>query len=263
MSTEHHLIHLEVRDHYAAAANVAETGQSACCGPDNSKWGLAHYDEVDELPGAATLASLGCGNPTAVAELREGETVLDLGSGGGIDVLLSSKRVGPTGYVYGLDMTPEMLTLARRNATEAGATNVEFLEGQIEHVPLPDASVDVIISNCVINLSPDKPAVFAEMYRVLRPGGHFCVSDIVLEGRLPEAVREVATLYAGCISGAEQKSAYLEHLTKAEFQSVAVRKEKDIVIPEDTLQLLAAELKPEQRTFAGSRILSVTVTGIK
>lgn len=222
MSTEHHLIHLEVRDHYAAAANVAETGQSACCGPDNSKWGLAHYDEVDELPGAATLASLGCGNPTAVAELREGETVLDLGSGGGIDVLLSSKRVGPTGYVYGLDMTPEMLTLARRNATEAGATNVEFLEGQIEHVPLPDASVDVIISNCVINLSPDKPAVFAEMYRVLRPGGRLGVSDVITDDHLTDTERLERGSFVGCIAGALAITQYENGLRDAGFTDVTI-----------------------------------------
>ena len=222
MSTEHHLIHLEVRDHYAAAANAAETGQSACCGPDNSKWGLAHYDEVGELPGAATLASLGCGNPTAVAELREGETVLDLGSGGGIDVLLSSKRVGPTGYVYGLDMTPEMLPLARRNATEAGATNVEFLEGQIEHVPLPDASVDVIISNCVINLSPDKPAVFAEMYRVLRPGGRLGVSDVITDDHLTDTERLERGSFVGCIAGALAITQYENGLRDAGFTDVTI-----------------------------------------
>lgn len=222
MSTEHHLIHLEVRDHYAAAANVAETGQSACCGPDNSKWGLAHYDEVGELPGAAALASLGCGNPTAVAALREGETVLDLGSGGGIDVLLSSKRVGPAGYVYGLDMTPEMLTLARRNATEAGATNVEFLEGQIEHVPLPDASVDVIISNCVINLSPDKPAVFAEMYRVLRPGGRLGVSDVITDDHLTDNERLERGSFVGCIAGALAVTQYENGLRDAGFTDVTI-----------------------------------------
>lgn len=222
MTKERHLIHVEVQEHYAAAAKVAETGQSACCGPDNSSWGLAHYDDLGDLPDAAALASLGCGNPTAVADLHEGETVLDLGSGGGIDVLLSAKRVGPTGYVYGLDMTPEMLALARRNAVDAGATNVEFLEGQIEHVPLPAAAVDVIISNCVINLSPDKPAVFAEMFRVLRPGGRVGVSDVVTDDHLTEAERLERGSFVGCIAGALGVSVYEQGLRDAGFSGVSI-----------------------------------------
>ena len=166
-------IHDVVRERYAAAAAQAAQGTGACCGPeDGIGAGLYSVLERDELPDAAVLASLGCGNPTSVADLREGERVLDLGSGGGIDVLLSAKRVGPTGRVFGLDMTDEMLALARRNADEAGATNVEFLKGQIEAIPLPAGSIDVVISNCVVNLAADKPAVFREIARVLRPGGH-------------------------------------------------------------------------------------------
>ena len=201
--TTHERIHSEVREHYADAARAAAAGTSACCGPDESTWvGTVNYDELGDLPDAAGLASLGCGNPTAVADLHEGDVVLDLGSGGGIDVLLSARRVGSTGFAYGLDFTPEMLELARRNAAEAGATNVEFLDGHIEAIPLPDASVDVVISNCVINLSPDKPAVFAEMYRVLRPGGRIGISDVVTEDRLSEDERRERGSYVGCIAGA-------------------------------------------------------------
>jgi SAM-dependent methyltransferase len=222
MSDTHERIYVEVRDHYADAARTAESGQAACCGPDDSKWGTAHYDDLGDLPDAAALASLGCGNPTAVADLNEGETVLDLGSGGGIDVLLSAKRVGPTGFAYGLDMTAEMLALARRNAAEAGATNVEFLEGRMERVPLPDASVDVIISNCVINLSPDKPAVFAEMHRVLRPGGRIGISDVVTEDRLTAAEREKRGSYVGCIAGALTVSEYETGLRETGFDDVSI-----------------------------------------
>jgi SAM-dependent methyltransferase len=222
MNTEPNRIHVEVRAHYAAAAKVAESGRAACCGPDNTAWGAAHYDDLGDLPGAAALASLGCGNPTAVADLHPGETVLDLGSGGGIDVLLSARRVGPTGFAYGLDMTPEMLALARRNAAEAGATNVEFLEGEIEHIPLPDGSVDVIVSNCVINLSPDKPAVFAEMRRVLRPGGRIGVSDVVTDDELSEAERLERGTYVGCIAGALPISAYGRGLRAAGFVDVSI-----------------------------------------
>lgn len=221
MTRSHERIHVEVREHYAAAAKVAETGAS-CCGPDQASWGLHHYDDVAGLPDAATLASLGCGNPTAVAELQPGETVLDLGSGGGIDVLLSARRVGPTGKAYGLDMTPEMLELARRNAAEAGATNVEFLEGHIERVPLPDGSVDVIISNCVINLSPDKDAVFAEMWRVLRPGGRIGVSDVVTDDHLTDAERLERGSYVGCIAGALPVGHYEQGLRGAGFTEISI-----------------------------------------
>jgi SAM-dependent methyltransferase len=221
MSTTPKAIYDEVRDYYADAARAASSGAS-CCGPDQTKWGAANYDDLGDLPDAASLASIGCGNPTAVADLRAGETVLDLGSGGGIDVLLSAKRVGPTGYAYGLDMTDEMLELARRNAAEAGATNVEFLHGHMEDIPLPDDSVDVIISNCVINLSPDKPAVFTEMRRVLRPGGRIGISDVVTVDELTDDERRERGSYVGCIAGALPISEYTQGLRDAGFVDVSI-----------------------------------------
>ena len=213
-STEHDTDALreQVRDRYAAAALAVGTGAGCGCGESSccsdveigSDFGAALYDADDRaaLPSTATLASLGCGNPTAVAELRAGETVLDLGSGGGIDVILSARRVGPEGTAYGVDMTDEMLDLARRNAREAGVGNVHFLKGTIEQIPLPDASVDVVISNCVVNLSVDKPAVLREIARVLRPGGRVGVADIVAEDRLSAADRAERGSFAGCIAGA-------------------------------------------------------------
>ncbi len=219
----------EVRDRYAALASAA--GEAGCCGGGSccggeadARFGATLYEagERGEVPDAAVLASLGCGNPTAVAELREGEVVLDLGSGGGIDVLLSARRVGPEGTVYGLDMTEEMLALARRNAAEAGATNVHFLEGHIEAIPLPAGSVDVVISNCVVNLSPDKPAVLAEAFRVLAPRGRLGISDVVAEDRLDEAERAERGSYVGCIAGALSKSEYERLLGEAGFEDVAV-----------------------------------------
>ena len=203
-------IHEEVRARYAQAALQAQSG--GCCSgePDSIGAGLYSALEQADLPEAAVLASLGCGNPTAVAELHAGERVLDLGSGGGIDVLLSARRVGPTGRAFGLDMTDEMLALAQRNAAQAGVTNVEFLRGQIEAIPLPAESVDVVISNCVINLAADKPAVFREIARVLKPGGRMGVTDIVAEDRLTPAQRGERGSYAGCIAGA---------LSFSEFQS--------------------------------------------
>ncbi len=187
-------VEAEVRRYYAVAAVAAAGGSAACCGPQADQFGAGLYDDLAGLPDAAALASIGCGNPVAVADLRPGEVVLDLGSGGGIDVLLSARRVGPTGTAYGVDFTAEMLELARRNAAEAGATNVEFLEGRIDAVPLPDDSVDVIISNCVVNLAADKPAVFAEMHRLLRPGGRIGISDVVTEDRLSAAERAARQL---------------------------------------------------------------------
>ena len=196
-------IHEIVRERYAAAATHAATGSGACCGPEEGIGaGLYSALEQAELPDAAVLASLGCGNPTAVAELREGDRVLDLGSGGGIDVLLSAKRVGPSGRAIGLDMTDEMLALAQRNAAEAGATNVEFLKGTIEAVPLPADSVDVVISNCVVNLAADKPAVFREIARVLKPGGRIGITDIVADDALTTEQRAERGSYVGCIAGA-------------------------------------------------------------
>src|SRR6476659_927396 len=205
-------IHDAVRERYAEAARVAAAGRTdsaakgSCCSADASEpiWGELLYDDADRssLPDAAVLASLGCGNPIAVADLHPGERVLDLGSGGGIDVLLSAKRVGPTGRAFGVDMTDEMLALAQANAAQAGATNVEFLKGHIEALPLPAESIDVVISNCVVNLAADKGAVFAEIARVLRPGGRIGISDIVAEDSLSPEVRAERGSYAGCIAGA-------------------------------------------------------------
>jgi arsenite methyltransferase len=212
-----------VRARYAAAAKSVADGTRAsdCCGTD---FGSALYGagERDELPVEAVSASLGCGNPTAVAELRAGEVVLDLGSGGGIDVLLSARRVGPTGKAYGLDMTDEMLALARDNAARAGATNVEFLKGTIESIPLPDRTVDVVISNCVINLSVDKPAVLAETFRVLRPGGRFGVSDVVAEDTLTAEQRAERGSYVGCIAGALSFTEYRDGLAAAGFTDIGI-----------------------------------------
>ena len=224
----------EVRRRYAESARaVTEATDSASCGGGNccandaassASFGEALYDaeERGTLPKAATLASLGCGNPTAVAELREGEIVLDLGSGGGIDVILSARRVGPTGVAYGLDMTDEMLALARRNAAGAGVRNVHFLKGHIEAIPLPAESVDVIISNCVINLSVDKSAVLLEMARVLAPGGRIGISDVVAEDRLSPQERAARGSYVGCIAGALSKGEYEQGLAAAGFQDVSV-----------------------------------------
>src|SRR5215211_2739789 len=234
MSTAADDLREEVRRRYAASARaVGETrdgcgcGSGSCCADgdsDAAKFGEALYDaeQRGELPEAATLASLGCGNPTAVAELREGETVLDLGSGGGIDVILSAKRVGPNGAAYGLDMTDEMLALARRNAGDAGVANVHFLKGVIEQIPLPADSVDVVISNCVINLSVDKPAVLTEIARVLKPGGRVGVSDVVAEDRLNPEQRAERCSYVGCIAGALSKSEYIAGLEAAGLEDVSV-----------------------------------------
>ncbi|HTV10858.1 MAG TPA: arsenite methyltransferase [Acidimicrobiales bacterium] len=221
-----------VRRHYAGSALAVVRAEAPCCGGEAAgcgafanEGGAAFYDALqrDVLPDAAVLASLGCGNPTAVAELREGETVLDLGSGGGIDVLLSARRVGPTGKAYGLDMTDEMLGLARDNAAKAGAANVEFLKGVIEDIPLPDSSVDVVISNCVINLSTDKTRVFAEVARVLRPGGRLGVSDIVAEDRLSPAERAERGSYVGCVAGALSRGEYVAGLEAAGLEEISLR----------------------------------------
>ncbi|GAA2688801.1 MULTISPECIES: arsenite methyltransferase [Actinosynnema] len=217
-----------VRLRYAATALAVTAGSADRCGPapvevdGNFGSGLYSGADRDALPAEAVAASLGCGNPTAVAELREGERVLDLGSGGGIDVLLSARRVGPTGKVYGLDMTEEMLALARSNAREAGATNVEFLKGHIEAIPLPARTVDVVISNCVVNLSTDKPAVFAEMARVLVPGGRVGVTDVVAADHLTPAERAERGSHVGCVAGALSFTEYREHLAAAGFTDVEI-----------------------------------------
>ena len=222
-----------VREKYGQAALRAREGEagasccgsSGCCGSTTEAWDPITANLYDEgqtagIPAKALLASLGCGNPTALAELHTGETVLDLGSGGGIDVLLSAKRVGPTGKAYGLDMTDEMLALAEENRMKAGATNVTFLKGEIEHIPLPDASVDVIISNCVINLSADKGQVLREAFRVLKPGGRFAVSDVVVRGDTPEAVRKNMELWIGCVAGALEEQEYRGLLADAGFEQI-------------------------------------------
>ncbi|MGH2690026.1 MAG: arsenite methyltransferase [Actinomycetota bacterium] len=212
-----------VRRRYAELAVVAPE-RAVCCGPGDSCFGSSGYsaDQLAGLPGAAANASLGCGNPTAVAELAEGETVLDLGSGGGIDVILSARRVGPAGRAYGLDMTDEMLDLARRNAAQAGVGNVEFLKGTIEEIPLPDETVDVVISNCVINLSPDKGRVLGEVARVLRPGGRFAVSDVVADPGMDEATRRDMEQWSGCVAGALTREEYERFLHAAGLGDVEV-----------------------------------------
>jgi arsenite methyltransferase len=213
-----------VREKYGDIARAV--GKGGCCGPSACGCGdpitsnLYSDAETSGLPSDAVAVSLGCGNPTALIELKPGQTVLDLGSGGGIDVLLSAKRVGPTGKVYGLDMTDEMLALARENQRKAGATNVEFLKGTIEAIPLPDQSVDVIISNCVINLSEDKDAVLREAFRVLKPGGRFAVSDVVIRGEVPSEIRRSMELWVGCVAGALKDDEYAAKLKAAGFDSV-------------------------------------------
>jgi arsenite methyltransferase len=213
-----------IKEKYARAATNAQAGSSCCGGPcgDPISSNLYSDAETSTLPSAAVQASLGCGNPTALIDLEAGETVLDLGSGGGIDVLLSAARVGSTGKVYGLDMTDEMLALARENQRKAGVTNVEFLKGEIEAIPLPEAIVDVIISNCVINLSADKDRVLREAFRVLKPGGRFAVSDVVVRGAVPAEIRRNVELWVGCVAGALDESAYRDKLGAAGFESVEI-----------------------------------------
>ena len=236
----------QVKEKYGSAARaVAESGSlQACCDPglrccDPITTNLYSADEKGLIPEKAVLASLGCGNPTALIELRAGETVLDLGSGGGIDVLLSAQRVGPTGKVYGLDMTDEMLALARENQRQAGVSNVEFLKGEIEDIPLPDNSVDVIISNCVINLSADKDRVLREAFRVLKPGGRFAVSDVVTRGSVPAEVRRSMMLWVGCVAGALDEQEYLDKLRTAGFEAASTEVTREYNV-EDARQFLTA-----------------------
>lgn len=265
-----------VRERYAAAARkVAEMRSASCCGggvgcgEDGAETGvitrdLYSADEVAAVPEAAAAVSLGCGNPTALAELGPGEVVLDLGSGGGIDVLLSARRVGPTGKAYGLDMTDEMLELARRNQRESGVANAEFLEGTIEDVPLPDESVDVVISNCVINLSTDKDRVLREAFRVLRPGGRFAVSDIVFQGRIPERIRESIEAWTGCIAGALHEDEYRSKLEAAGFADVEIEVTRTYDGPEERSlaeELLGVELGPGE--LEAGRVCSAFVRARK
>jgi SAM-dependent methyltransferase len=238
-------VHEQVKEKYGSAARaVAQSGSvQACCDPglrccDPITTNLYSADQTGVIPEKAVLASLGCGNPTALIHLQPGQTVLDLGSGGGIDVLLSAKRVGPTGKAYGLDMTDDMLVLARGNQKQARVTNVEFLKGEIENIPLPDNSVDVIISNCVINLSADKDRVLREAFRVLKPGGRFAVSDVVVRGSVPEAVRKSMLLWVGCIAGALEESEYIAKLTDAGFEDATVEPTR-VYSVEDARQFLA------------------------
>jgi arsenite methyltransferase len=217
-----------VKEKYARAAlRVTAAGGGSCCGSSESECdpitsGIYADGETATLPAEARAASLGCGNPTALAELKPGETVLDLGSGGGIDVLLSARRVGPTGKAYGLDMTDEMLALARENQRKAGVTNVEFLKGEIEQIPLPESSVDVVISNCVINLSADKDRVLSEAFRVLKPGGRLAVSDVVVRGEVPAEIRRSVELWIGCVAGALEEREYRDKLAAAGFEDIGL-----------------------------------------
>jgi arsenite methyltransferase len=238
-----------VKEKYGQAALRAASGGSSCCGAsanidrccvDPITSNLYDASQAGQIPEEAMKASLGCGNPTALAELNTGETVLDLGSGGGIDVLLSARRVGPSGKAYGLDMTDEMLALARENQRKAGVENVEFLKGEIENIPLPDNSVDVVISNCVINLSADKDRVLRETFRVLKPGGRFAVSDVVVRGEVPEQVRRSMEMWVGCIAGALQDHEYIGKLAKAGFDGIDIEPTRIYSI-EDARQFLTAE----------------------
>jgi len=246
-----------VKEKYGAAAQRASNDQRSSCGaPGNGLSGCDPitsdlYDQVQagEVPQQALLASLGCGNPTALAELKTGETVLDLGSGGGIDVLLSARRVGPGGFAFGLDMTNEMLALAQENKRKSGLANVQFLKGEIEHIPLPDNSVDVIISNCVINLSADKDQVLREAFRVLKPGGRFAVSDIVVRGEVPDAIRRSMNLWIGCVAGALSDTEYLSKLQAAGFDGAAIEVTRVYSI-EDAKEFLAGESEEDQRLAA-------------
>jgi arsenite methyltransferase len=237
-----------VKEKYGQAALRVKSGGSSCCGTsaaselgcDPITSNLYHDSQARQIPEEALLASLGCGNPTALAQLNPGEVVLDLGSGGGIDVLLSAKRVGPAGKAYGLDMTDEMLALANQNKLKAGAENVEFLRGEIEHIPLPDDSVDVIISNCVINLAADKDRVLREAFRVLKPGGRFAVSDVVTRGEIAPEIRQSVLLWVGCVAGALQESEYQEKLAAAGFEQIEIEPTR-IYRVEDAREFLSAE----------------------
>jgi arsenite methyltransferase len=238
-----------VKEKYGQAALRATTGGSSCCGASASLDGcgidpitsnLYDADQAGKIPENALFASLGCGNPTALAKLNAGETVLDLGSGGGIDVLLSARRVGPAGKVYGLDITDEMLALARENQRKRGLENVEFLKGEIENIPLPDNSVDVVISNCVINLSADKDRVLRETFRVLKPGGRFAVSDVIVRGEVPEAVRRSMEMWVGCIAGALHDHEYIGKLAKAGFDGIDIEPTR-VYSTEDARQFLTGE----------------------
>ncbi len=269
-----------VREKYGAAALTVLKGEGAaccggnsgggsetCCGGDAITGNLYSHTEARSIPEAALLASLGCGNPTALAELLPGEVVLDLGSGGGIDVLLSAKRVGPEGFAFGLDMTDEMLALAEKNKAEAGATNVTFLKGHIEAIPLPAKSVDVIISNCVINLSGDKNAVLREAFRVLKPGGRFAVSDVVVDGELPNAIRADMEAFVGCVAGALERQDYTQRLENAGFVNASIEPTRrytfaDLEATTCTSAEIAA-LSAEEKSAIDGRIMGAFIRASK
>jgi ubiquinone/menaquinone biosynthesis C-methylase UbiE len=241
-----------VKQKYGEAALRVKSGGSSCCGAagapgcvDPITSNLYDASQIGQLPQGAVLASLGCGNPTALAELKPGETVLDLGSGGGIDVLLSARRVSPTGKAYGLDMTDEMLALANENKLKSGVENVEFLKGEIEHIPLPDNSVDVIISNCVINLSADKNKVLREAFRVLKPGGRFAVSDVVTRGDIPPAIRQSVLAWVGCVAGALDENDYRAKLAAAGFERIDIEPTR-IYTADDAREYLSGQVMPIQ-----------------
>lgn len=268
-----------VREKYGAAALTVLRGNGAaccggnagggdsCCGGDVITGDLYSELEAASIPEAALLASLGCGNPTALAQLSEGETVLDLGSGGGIDVLLSAKRVGATGFAYGLDMTDEMLALAERNKIDSGILNVMFLKGQIENIPLPASSVDVIISNCVINLSPDKDAVIKEAFRVLKPGGRFAVSDVVVDGVLPDAVRADMEAYVGCVAGALDRTDYINRLIMAGFENASIEPTRLYTFAELEATTCSSEavaaLPPEEKAALDGKVMGAFIRATK
>ena len=270
-------VRAKVRERYGQTAvrvlNESESGASGCCGSsccsgksDPITSDLYNSAELGEIPVAAALASMGCGNPTALAELEPGEKVLDLGSGGGIDVLLSARRVGPTGFAYGLDMTDEMLALAERNKAEAGVTNVQFLKGVIEDIPLPDNTVDVVISNCVINLSADKGKVLQEAYRVLAPGGRFAVSDVVFLGSMPQAIRDDLEAWAGCVAGALEEDTYRALLRDAGFVDIEIevtRRYSLDDIDQSGASGSIATLSPEERSAVDGRFISAFVRARK
>jgi len=260
-----------VKERYGQAALRAAGGGSSCCGaaaavdysdPITSE--LYDANQTAELPPEAVTASLGCGNPTALAELQPGETVLDLGSGGGIDVLLSARRVGPAGKAYGLDMTDEMLALARENQRKAGVQNVEFLKGEIEDIPLPDNSVDVIISNCVINLSGDKDKVLREAFRVLKPGGRFAVSDVVVRGEVPAEIRRSVELWIGCVAGALEESEYRTKLSAVGFECIGIEPTRVHTV-EDARQFLAGQGLDVERIAAqvDGKFMSAFIRAVK
>ena len=259
-----------VQEKYGAAARqVRESGSVACCDPalrccDPITTNL--YDETQKsgLPASAVLASLGCGNPTALIELKAGETVLDLGSGGGIDVLLSAKRVGPTGKAFGLDMTDDMLALARENQRQAGVENVEFLKGEIEKIPLPNCSVDVVISNCVINLSADKDRVVREAFRVLKPGGRFAVSDVVVRGEVDERVRQSMLLWVGCVAGALEEKEYASKLAQAGFAAISMEPTREYSIEDARHFLTEAGVDVDAiASLVGGKFISAFIRATK